>query len=61
VLKVIDDAIVRIRKAGKAPGILTPDETLAKRWLALGATFVAVGSDMGLLARGSEALRAKFK
>ncbi|MEO7403661.1 MAG: HpcH/HpaI aldolase/citrate lyase family protein [Burkholderiales bacterium] len=61
VLKVIDDAVVRIKKTGKAAGILTPDETLAKRWLALGATFVAVGMDTGLLARGAEALRAKFK
>jgi 4-hydroxy-2-oxoheptanedioate aldolase len=60
VIKAIDDAIVRIRKTGKAPGILTPDEKLAKHWLDLGALFVAVGSDTGILARGAEALRAKF-
>jgi len=29
--------------------------------LAAGALFVAVGSDVGLLARGAEALAAKFK
>jgi 4-hydroxy-2-oxoheptanedioate aldolase len=57
----IDDAIERIRKAGKSPGILAPVEADARHWLSLGATFVAVGSDIGILARGSEALAAKFK
>jgi 4-hydroxy-2-oxoheptanedioate aldolase len=58
---LIDDAIRRIRKAGKAPGILTPNEADARHWLECGALFVAVGSDAGLLARGAEALAAKFK
>ena len=58
---VIDEAIRRIRKAGKAPGILTPSEEDARRWLDCGAQFVAVGADVGILARGAEALAAKFK
>jgi 4-hydroxy-2-oxoheptanedioate aldolase len=58
---LIDDAIRRIRKAGKAPGILTPNEADARRWLECGALFVAVGADVGILARGAEALAAKFK
>jgi 4-hydroxy-2-oxoheptanedioate aldolase len=58
---LIDDAIRRIRKAGKAPGILTPSEADAKHWLECGALFVAVGADVGILARGAEALAAKFK
>jgi 4-hydroxy-2-oxoheptanedioate aldolase len=58
---LIDDAIRRIRKAGKAPGILTPNEADARHWLECGALFVAVGSDVGILARGAEALAAKFK
>lgn len=57
----IDAAIQRIRKAGKAPGILAPVEADARHWLELGATFVAVGSDVGILARQSEALAAKFR
>lgn len=61
VLPIIDEAIRRIRKRGKAPGILTSDEILARRYLELGALFVAVGSDMGLLARGADALAAKYK
>jgi 4-hydroxy-2-oxoheptanedioate aldolase len=57
----IEDAIRRIVKAGKAAGILTPDEQLARRYLELGATFVAVGLDNNLLARATSALAAKFK
>jgi len=58
---IIDDAVRRIRKAGRAPGILTPSEEDARRWLECGALFVAVGADVGILARGAEALAAKFK
>lgn len=58
---LIDDAIRRIRKAGKAPGILTPNEADARHWLECGALFVAVGSDAGILARGADALAAKFR
>jgi 4-hydroxy-2-oxoheptanedioate aldolase len=58
---VIEDAFRRIRKAGKAVGILTPDETLARRYLEWGGTFVAVGLDNNLLARSTTALAARFK
>jgi 4-hydroxy-2-oxoheptanedioate aldolase len=61
VLPIIGDAIERIRARGKAPGILYADETLARRFLERGALFVAVGADVGLLARGADALAAKFK
>jgi 4-hydroxy-2-oxoheptanedioate aldolase len=57
----IEDAARRIRNAGKPAGILAPVEADARHWLANGFTFVAVGSDLGLLARQSEALAAKFK
>jgi len=58
---LIDEAIRRIRKVGSAPGILTPNEADATHWLKCGALFVAVGADVGILARGAEALAAKFK
>jgi len=61
VLPKIEDAIGRIRKGRRAAGILTPDEQLARRYLELGALFVAVGADVGILARGADALAAKFK
>ena len=57
----IADAIARIVKAGKAAGILTPDEALARHYLKLGATFVAVGLDISLLAQTTSALAARFK
>ena len=50
----IDDAIARIRAAGKAPGILMANKALAQRYLEAGALFVAVGW-IPLLARAAEA------
>jgi 4-hydroxy-2-oxoheptanedioate aldolase len=61
IMPVIDDALARIAKTGKAAGILTDSEENARRWLKCGATFVGVGSDVGLLAKNADALAAKFK
>ena len=58
---LIDGAIRRIRKCGRAPGILTPNEADARHWLDCGALFVAVGADVGILARGADSLAARFK
>jgi 4-hydroxy-2-oxoheptanedioate aldolase len=60
VWKVMEEAAKKIRAAGKAPGILI-GEADGKRCLDMGYLFVAVGADVGMLARGSEALAAKFK
>ena len=57
----IEDAIARILKAGKAPGILTADRALAERYLQLGAVFVAVGLDTQILVRHTSELSAHFK
>ena len=57
----IADAIARILKAGKAPGILTPDRQLAAQYLQLGAVFVAVGLDAQILMRHTSDLAAHFK
>jgi 4-hydroxy-2-oxoheptanedioate aldolase len=61
VLPMIDEALARIRKAGKAPGVLMADNVLAQRFIDAGCLFTAVGADVGLLARGAEQLAAKFK
>ena len=58
---VIEEAIRRINKTGKAAGILHNDEAQARKCLELGATFVAVGQDTVLLARATTALAAKFR
>jgi len=57
----IEDAIARILKAGKAPGILMGNEALARRYIELGALFVAVGSDVAALVGATDALVAKYK
>lgn len=57
----IERAVKRIVGAGKPPGILCTDEVLARRYLALGAVFVAVGVDTTLLERSASALAAAFR
>lgn len=61
VQRAIEDGIARILAAGRAPGILTGDETEARRYLSLGARFVAVGADILLLVREVDALARRFK
>jgi len=60
----VQEAISAVRKAAahasKASGILAPLKADADRYLSDGFTMVAVGSDLGLLARGSDALVASF-
>lgn len=56
----IADSIRRIRSHDKAPGILV-GEADGQRMLDLGALFVAVGADTGVLRMGAEALAQKFK
>lgn len=60
----VQEAIASVREAaasaGKASGILAPVKADADRYLADGFTMVAVGSDLGLLARGSDNLIASF-
>ncbi|WP_206953647.1 HpcH/HpaI aldolase family protein [Trinickia acidisoli] len=61
VQSVIEDTIGRIVATGKPAGILTPNETLARRYIELGCMFTAVGSDIGILGRGAEQLAARFR
>ncbi len=58
---VIEDAVRRIRQAGKAAGILARGEEPARRWLEAGCAFVAVGVDAVLLAQAADGLAAKFR
>lgn len=56
----VERAFGSILSAGKAAGILIADQALARRYLEIGATFVAVGTDVTILARGAEALARAF-
>lgn len=56
----IEQAIKTIAASGKAAGILSGDLAAARRYLALGARFVAVGVDVTLLAQACRRLAAEF-
>lgn len=56
----IDEAIRTIVASGKAAGTLTSDPVAGRRYLEMGATFVAVGIDVLLLANAARGLAAHF-
>lgn len=60
----VQRAFARIHQAasrlGKPAGILAPVEADAERYLTEGYSFVAVGSDLGLLVKGCDALVKRF-
>lgn len=61
IVELIEKTIGRIVAAGSRAGILTADETLARRYMAAGCVYTAVGIDTGLLARTTEAIARKFR
>ena len=48
------------RAAGKPVGILAPVEADARRYMEAGASFVAVGSDLGVFRAATQALRDRY-
>lgn len=58
---VIEDAIKRIRSHGKAVGVYMANPDYARRYMELGASFIAMGSDAQLLVSGSRQLKEQFK
>ena len=57
----IKDAVTRLKAVGKPAGILTGNEEEARRYIDWGYLFVAVGADVGLLAKNADALCKRFK
>jgi 4-hydroxy-2-oxoheptanedioate aldolase len=57
----INEAVTRLKAFGKPAGILTGNEDEARRYIEWGYLFVAVGADVGLLAKNADALAKKFK
>ena len=53
---VVDDCLKKIVASGKAAGILTTDLAAARRYIDIGATFVAIGIDVTVFARGMRTL-----
>jgi 4-hydroxy-2-oxoheptanedioate aldolase len=57
----VEKGIRVVVESGKAAGVLTVDEAAARRYLELGATFVAVGLDTTLLVQAAQRLISRFK
>lgn len=57
----VEAALATIRSHGKAAGILIGNLALARRYVDLGATFVAIGNDVTLLSTASSRLLADFR
>ncbi|WP_180163594.1 MULTISPECIES: 4-hydroxy-2-oxoheptanedioate aldolase [unclassified Acinetobacter] len=61
VQKTVIDAIQRIRKAGKAAGILSTQHEVTQKYIELGTEFVAVGVDTSVLMNSLRELLSKYK
>jgi 4-hydroxy-2-oxoheptanedioate aldolase len=61
IVAAIEDGLQRTRAAGKAGGVLCSDRALNERYMAAGASFVAVGVDALLLSAATSALCQSYK
>ena len=61
----VQDAIAAVfadaRAQGKPTGILAPVEADARRYMEMGATFVGVGSDLGVFRSATQALHDRYR
>lgn len=60
VVAAVQCVFAAVKDAGKPVGVNAFDPAAAEAYIAAGADFVAVGADVALLARASEALAARF-
>jgi 4-hydroxy-2-oxoheptanedioate aldolase len=60
VIAAVEHCLAVAAAHGVAAGVNAFAEPLARRYLAAGASFVLVGADVALLARGSEALAERY-
>jgi 2-dehydro-3-deoxyglucarate aldolase len=61
VQKAIAAVFANARACGKPSGTLAPVEADARRYMDLGATFVAVGSDLGVFRSATQALHDRYR
>lgn len=61
VVERVEEGIRRTRALGKAAGVLTVDEALVRRYQDAGSVMTAVGLDVHLLARATEAAVQRFR
>lgn len=60
VVKAVSDAIKAVRACGKPAGVLAVTSELVDVYKAAGASFIGVGSDCGVLAKGVQRLYENF-
>ncbi|UJP08778.1 HpcH/HpaI aldolase/citrate lyase family protein [Microbacterium sp. KUDC0406] len=60
VLEAVARAFAAVQDAGKPVGVNAFDPVAAEEYIAHGTDFIAVGADVALLARASEALTTRF-
>jgi len=60
VIKAVSQAIQEVRACGKPAGVLAVTSELVETYKAAGASFVGVGSDCGVLAKGVQRLYESF-
>jgi 2-dehydro-3-deoxyglucarate aldolase len=58
---VIAQVFAEVKATGKPVGILAPMEAQARQYLAMGATFVGVGSDLGTYRSATQALCDRYR
>jgi 2-dehydro-3-deoxyglucarate aldolase len=61
VQKAIAGVFADAKAAGKPMGTLAPVEADARRYMEMGATFVAVGSDLGVFRGATQALHDRYR
>jgi 2-dehydro-3-deoxyglucarate aldolase len=61
VQKAIAGVFADAKACGKSTGILAPVEADARRYMEMGATFVAVGSDLGVFRSATQALHDRYR
>jgi 4-hydroxy-2-oxoheptanedioate aldolase len=57
----IRNGIDTVRRAGKAAGVLAPDEAYAREYISAGANFVAVGTDVALMTAAAQKLLKTYR
>jgi 4-hydroxy-2-oxoheptanedioate aldolase len=60
VTAAVEHCVKAAKAAGKPVGVNAFAEATARRYLAAGVDFILVGADVAMLARGSEALAARY-
>jgi 4-hydroxy-2-oxoheptanedioate aldolase len=61
IVSTVETALATIVEHGKYAGVNAFSESLARRYMSAGASFVLVGADVALLARGAEKLATRYR